>query len=57
MKSFADRGAGPSMRRSSEWRRRLRIFFRLTIRRLLRMECVEVDAHDNPKINHIRWIV
>jgi hypothetical protein len=57
MKSSANRGAGPSLRRSSGWRLLLRILFRLTIRRLLRVELVKPDSGGNPKIKPVRWIV
>lgn len=43
-------------RASGPWRR-IRVLWRLAIRRLLRVELVETDSQGNPKVNPIRWLM
>ncbi len=43
--------------RKSGLRRRIRVLFRLAIRKLLRIELVKTNSSGNPKANPIRWIV
>lgn len=39
------------------FQRRIRVLFRIALRRLFRTELVATDLHGNPKPNPIRWIV
>ena len=50
-----DRPASP--RRNSRWKRRARVLFRLAIRKLTRLELVEIGPGGNPRVNPIRWIM
>ena len=42
-------------RKSGRWRR-VRVLWRLALRKLFRAELVEMDSNGNPKVNPIRWL-
>jgi hypothetical protein len=47
----------PRLRTKTGWKRRVRVLFRLAVRKLGRLELVETDSRGNPKINWIRWMM
>ena len=47
----------PHSRTKTKWKRRVRVLFRLAVRKIVRLELVELDSNGNPKSNPIRWLI
>jgi len=57
MNKSADCKHSPRSRTKTRWKHRVRVLFRLAVRKLIRLELIEVDSHGTPKVNPIRWLI